>query len=147
MQSQFAVPGLAACAGLLVALGLTPGLLTAQTQPARDTGSAHRVDNSAQNKGQGRTADQQLNDKSDVRITQQIRQAIIADHSLSLYGHNIKIIARNGAVTLEGPVHSAQEKQSILNDAEGVVGAGKVTDRITVKGGNKPSADNAGSTQ
>lgn len=147
MPYRFPVSRLVASAGLMIAVALTPALLAAQTQSPQAANSGHRVDNSAQNKGQSKTADQQLNDKSDVQITQQIRQAVIADRSLSLYGHNIKIISRNGAVTLKGPVHSAQEKQSILNDAEGVVGAGKVTDKITIKGGNKPSADNAGATQ
>ena len=113
---------------------MTPALLVAQTQTAPPVDHTHRVDNSAQNEGQQKTADQQLNNKSDLQITQQLRKAIIADHSLSMYGHNIKIITRHGAVTLKGPVHSAQEKQAIMADAEGVIGAGKVTDKITVKG-------------
>ncbi|AXC16301.1 transport-associated protein (plasmid) [Acidisarcina polymorpha] len=67
-------------------------------------------------------------------ITKKIRQAIIADKSLSMYGHNIKIITLNGSVTLKGPVHSEDEKQSIAAKAAEVVGSpDKVTNQITVK--------------
>lgn len=140
MLSKYSVAKLAAVSGLFLSFAMTPALLVAQTQTAPPVDSTHRVDNSAQNEGQQKTADQQLNNKSDLQITQQLRKAIIADHSLSMYGHNIKIITRHGAVTLKGPVHSAQEKQAIMADAEGVVGAGKVTDKITVKGQPKWSS-------
>lgn len=67
-------------------------------------------------------------------ITKKIRESLIADKSLSMYGHNVKIITRNGAVTLKGPVHSEEEKQRIASKAEEVVGsADKVNDRLTVK--------------
>ena len=35
----------------------------------------------------------------------------MADKSLSTYAHNIKIVTRDGKVTLEGPVRSGAEKQ------------------------------------
>ena len=147
MKLNLSFSQVALASGLALALASPPPRLFAQTQSASPAESNHRVDNSAQNVAQGKTADQQLNDKRDVQITQEIRKALIADHSLSMYGHNIKIITRNGAVTLSGPVHSAQEKQAILSDAHGVVGTGKISDRITVKGGAKPSATNPASTQ
>ena len=53
-----------------------------------------------------KTADQQKGNGSDLQITQQIRQAILRDKSLSTYAHNIKIITQNGQVTLKGPVRS-----------------------------------------
>jgi osmotically-inducible protein OsmY len=66
--------------------------------------------------------------------TKKIRQAIVADHSLSTYAHNIKIIAQNGEVTLKGPVHSEDEKSSIAAKAADVVGSqDKVHNDLTVK--------------
>ena len=101
---------------------------------AAQTGSASSTpDNSANNKPAQTTADQQSSAGSDRAITQKIRQAVIADKSLSMYAHNVKIITRQGAVTLKGPVRSDAEKQTVESAAAGVVGQGKVTDELTVK--------------
>jgi len=137
------VSKLAATCGLLLGFTLAPTHLRAQEQASDQASqtaapdSSHRVDNSAQNKGQHKTADKQLNNQTDLQITRQVRRTIIADKSLSTYGHNIKIITRNGAVTLKGPVHSAQEKQTLVADAQGAAGSGTVTDQITVKGNSR----------
>jgi hyperosmotically inducible protein len=67
-------------------------------------------------------------------LTKKIRQSIIADKSLSTYGHNVKIIAKGGMVTLKGPVHSEDEKSSIASKAAEVAGGqDKVTNQLTVK--------------
>lgn len=95
--------------------------------------SSTAPDNSAQNKGRQMTADQQKSDASDRTITMKIRRSIIADKSISTYGHNVKIITRNGMVTLKGPVDSDTEKQTIDSKAAEVVGQDKVTDQLTVK--------------
>jgi osmotically-inducible protein OsmY len=79
------------------------------------------------------TADQGKNNESDRTIMQKIRQAVIADKSLSTYAHNVKIISQNGKVTLKGPVHSEAEKQTIEQKAIDVAGAGNVTNEITIK--------------
>lgn len=94
---------------------------------------AQAPDNSAHNQSQKATADQSSNSSSDLEITQKIRKAVIADKSLSTYGHNCKIIALNGAVTLRGPVHSDDEKQAIAAHAAEVVGQDRVTNELTVK--------------
>jgi osmotically-inducible protein OsmY len=67
-------------------------------------------------------------------LTRKIRQALVADKSLSIYGHNIKIITKDGSVTLKGPVQSEEEKQSIASKAESIVGSpDKVTNQLLVK--------------
>jgi hyperosmotically inducible periplasmic protein len=95
--------------------------------------AASAPDNSAHNKGQATTADQQKEGSSDREITRKIRHAVIQDKSLSTYAHNVKIITQNGSVTLKGPVQSDEEKQKIASAAASVVGADKVTDQTTVK--------------
>jgi osmotically-inducible protein OsmY len=90
-------------------------------------------DNSAQNKGQTTTADNQSNAQSDRLLTQQVRKAIMADKGLSTYAHNVKIIAVNGTVTLKGPVQSDDEKQKVVADAATVVDSGKIANQLTVK--------------
>lgn len=80
-----------------------------------------------------RTADQAKDNQSDRDIMQKIRRAIVADKSLSTYAHNVKIIAEHGKVTLKGPVHSAEEKQSVEAKAIEVAGVGNVTNQLTIK--------------
>ena len=79
------------------------------------------------------TADKQSNDPADLKLAQQIRRAIRDDDSLSSYARNIKVITRNGMVTLKGPVHSAQEKSAIEAKAAALAGRGKVSNQIQVK--------------
>ena len=123
-------PALACCA--LLALCCVP--IAAHAQECKSTQStATAPDNSAHNKAHNKTADQQAENDTDRTITQNIRKALMADKSLSTYGHNVKIITVNGAVTLKGPVHSEEEKQSIGAKAAEVAGQDKVSNQLTVK--------------
>ena len=80
------------------------------------------------------TADRQGTSKPDREITRELRKALMADKGLSTYAHNIKIITKNGAVTLKGPVKSEQEHKAVLNTAMTVLGTGTAfTDEISVK--------------
>lgn len=78
------------------------------------------------------TAEQQKNNRSDLETARLIRRAVVTDKSLSLYGHNIKIIVQSGLVTLKGPVRSDEEKQSIEKAAAEVAGAAQVKSEIEV---------------
>lgn len=78
------------------------------------------------------TADAQKNDATDLSLTQQIRKSLMADKSLSTYAHNVKIVAVNGAVTLNGVVRNDQEKQIVEQKAQAIAGAGHVTDDLTI---------------
>ena len=121
---------IASCA--LFLLCATPVALKAQDQSSSRSQTA--PDNSARNKNQTTTADQQPENKSDLEITRDIRRSIVSDKSLSTYAHNVKIITQNGAVTLKGPVDSEQEKQTVASKAAEVVGGSdKVTNELTVK--------------
>ena len=90
-------------------------------------------DNTKQNKDQTNpTADQQKMDPADRAITQKIRKAIHEDNTLSVYGHNIKIITRDGKVTLRGPVRSQEDKSNIEAKAVAVAGQENVTDQLEI---------------
>jgi osmotically-inducible protein OsmY len=82
------------------------------------------------------TADQQKENLSDRDLTKQIRRALVKDKSLSTYAHNVKIISRDGKVTLKGPVRSEDEKQAVEAKAIEVAGQGNVTNDIHVAAGN-----------
>jgi len=90
-------------------------------------------DNTKVNKQGGQTADDQSQTKEDLALVQKIRQAIIKDKSLSTDAHNCKVITRDGAVTLRGPVDSATEKDAVGKLALKIAGDGKVTNELVVK--------------
>jgi osmotically-inducible protein OsmY len=121
-------------AALLSAVVLLGGLSLAGAQ---DSQSNPQPDNTRMNQGDGSkgavTADQQAMNPADRETTKQIRRAIMKDKSISMYGHNVKIITQNGMVTLKGPVRSEEEKQSIEAKAVQVAGPDKVTDNLEVK--------------
>ena len=119
---------------LLSACLLTGAWAVAQDssqQPAPDNTKVNQRDRDSSQP----TADRQKDKRSDREITQQIRQAVMKDSSLSSssYAHNVKIVSQNGMVTLKGPVRSEEDKQSIAAKAAEVVGADKVTNQLEVK--------------
>ncbi len=83
------------------------------------------------------TADQAKNNMSDRDMMKNIRHEVVSDKSISTYGHNVKIIASHGHVTLKGPVHSEDEKKAIEEHARKYAGDGNVENQITVKGDRK----------
>jgi len=68
----------------------------------------------------------------DRTLTQQIRQALMADPDLSANAQNIKIITINGVVTLRGPVASPQEKALIVQKLNGIQGITRVENLLEV---------------
>jgi hyperosmotically inducible periplasmic protein len=100
-----------------------------QAPPAADNTKTNERDRSANEP----TADQQKDNRSDRDITQQIRQSIMKDKSLSTYAHNVKVITQHGQVTLKGPVRSEDEKRAIEAKAAEVAGENKVSSELNVK--------------
>ena len=119
------------CTGLLLGVGVLMNAQepNSQTPAASDNTKTNQRDRSANE----RTADQQKDNRSDRDITQQIRQSIVKDKSLSTYGHNVKVITQNGQVTLKGPVKSEDEKKAIEAKAAEVAGENKVSSELNVK--------------
>ena len=79
------------------------------------------------------TPGDQGNNQTDLKITQQIRQAVMADGSLSFTAKNVKIITQNGKVTLRGPVKSDDERSRIEAAARKVAGTAQVDNQLEVK--------------
>ena len=118
------------CTGLLLGSGALALAQEPATQPtAPDNTKVNERDRSKDEP----TADQQKNSPSDREITQQIRQSIMKDKSLSTYAHNVKIITQNGQVTLKGPVRSEDEKKTVETKAAEVAGENKVSNQLDIK--------------
>lgn len=79
-----------------------------------------------------KTSGDQAENEADRTISQNIRQAVVADDSVSTNGKNVKIITANGVVTLRGPVKSDQEKTNIGAKAQQVAGVKSVDNQLEI---------------
>ena len=74
----------------------------------------------------------QMNNKADLKITQEIRQALMKDE-FSMDAKNIKVITRNSVVTLRGPVKSAAELEKINIAVKAIPGIKSIDNQLQVK--------------
>ena len=104
---------------------------------AQQSDSQAQPDNTTNNKGDNKkgamTADNQKETTADRELAKKIRKSIAGDSSLSSYAHNVKVIVRDGVVTLKGPVKSEDEKNAVGAKATDIAGADKVQNELTVK--------------
>jgi sporulation protein YlmC with PRC-barrel domain len=75
----------------------------------------------------------QGNSKADVATTAQIRKEIVAGKNMSVNAQNVKIITKDGQVTLRGPVNSAEEKRLIGEIANRIARSENVNNQLEVK--------------
>ena len=112
---------------------------TSDHSPATTTSSSSVVapDNTKANKedssNRAKTADMQKNDASDIDLAKRIRRSVLEDKGLSTYGHNVKIVAVDGTVTLNGVVRSADEKSQIEEKAASIAGKEHVVNDLKVQ--------------
>ena len=79
------------------------------------------------------TPEDQKETESDIKITADIRKAIIKNKSLSVDAQNVKIISRNGVVTLRGPVETKKECKKLKKIAKHTPGVLKVDNQLEIK--------------
>jgi len=72
--------------------------------------------------------------KSDIAITQQIRKEVVAHDGFSVDAKNVKIVTRDGVVTLRGPVKTASEKEMVASLAAQTTGVKRVDDQMEIAG-------------
>jgi hyperosmotically inducible periplasmic protein len=84
------------------------------------------------------TADQQKENPADRELAKKIRAALTDDATLSTYAQNVKVIVRDGHVTLKGPVRTAAEKTAVAAKATEIAGKGHVTNSLSIA----PDKDN-----
>jgi osmotically-inducible protein OsmY len=78
------------------------------------------------------TADQAKQNTPDVELAKKIRAALTDDDTLSTYAQNVKVIVRDGKVTLKGPVRSAAEKTAVAAKAIEIAGKEHVTNSLSI---------------
>jgi len=79
-----------------------------------------------------KTSGDQSESEADRTITQNVRQAVVADDSVSTNGKNVKIITVDGTVTLRGPVKSEKEKTNIGAKAQQIAGVRRVDNQLEI---------------
>lgn len=96
--------------------------------PAPDNSGTNVRDRNDQTK----TAGDQSESEADRTISQNIRQSLTSDDSLSTNGKNVKVITIDGKVTLRGPVKNDQEKAAIAAKAQQVAGVKNVDNQLEI---------------
>lgn len=96
-----------------------------------------RADNTANNKADQRadipTPLDQSQSPEDIRISAEIRRAIMEDDTMSMNAQNCKIITANGVVTLRGVVASEQERSVIGARAQQIAGVLRVDNQLEIQ--------------
>jgi hyperosmotically inducible periplasmic protein len=124
--------------GLLLGMQSATAQSAASSQSSTETTArSTAADNTKNNRddpaNRGKTSDQQENDAADLELSQRIRRSVMNDKTLSTYGHNVKIVAVNGTVTLNGVVRSAEEKTQIGMKATSVAGKERVVNDLKIE--------------
>jgi hyperosmotically inducible periplasmic protein len=114
--------------GVYRAYQVEPYFATDATTDADNTGRNERDRND-----QTLTPLDQGNSPADIRTTASIRKEIGAAANMSVNARNVKIITKDGKVTLRGPVNSAEEKRLIGEIANRIARAANVNNQLEVK--------------
>jgi hyperosmotically inducible periplasmic protein len=121
---------------LLLSMVLIVGCSKDRSEDKQVSQTAVEPDNTGRNvrdrSGDTKTPGDQSENEADRTITQNIRQAITGDDSLSTNAKNVKIITNDGTVTLRGPVKSEKEKTEIEAKAKQVAGVKRVDNQLEV---------------
>jgi len=116
---------------------ITLACLSAISLAAMAADDKSKADNTAINardrSDEVKTSGGQSNAPADLKITQEVRRALMKDGELSTTAKNVKVITANGQVTLRGPVKTAQEKAKISELARSAARGAQVVDELDVK--------------
>jgi hyperosmotically inducible periplasmic protein len=104
-----------------------------KVEPYFTTGADNTARNVRDRNDRTLTPLNQGNSQADIDMTAQIRKEIIATKEMSVDAKNVKIITKDGHVTLRGPVNTADEKRLIGEIAERIAGASNVDNRLEAK--------------
>ena len=118
---------------------LAPYLARAATEPVtstkplvQDVDASNTGINKRDRDDKTLTPVDQMNNPSDLKITQEIRQALMKGE-FSMDAKNIKVITRDGNVTLRGPVKTTAELERIGVLVKPMPGIKSIDNQLQVK--------------
>jgi hyperosmotically inducible periplasmic protein len=109
-----------------------PGNAAASPLPPRSPDADNSRVNQRDRNGAALTPMDQGPSEADRTMTQQIRQAVMRDKTLSFTAKNVKIITIKGKVTLRGTVKTEAERTAIEAAARAVAGGEQVESLLEV---------------
>lgn len=124
-----------------LALALATSLLAADPTPPPPTPTPKPTPTNAENTGRNARDTKpgavlptdQSNKPEDLKATQDIRKAVMADKALSVNAKNAKIITTETMVVLRGPVDSQAEREQLNKYAKASAGSREVRDELEVR--------------
>lgn len=96
-------------------------------------GTTTRSESDRDKEPESLTAQDQSNAPGDLDATKQIRREIVSRDDLSFAAKNIRVITRDGKVTVTGHVASEDEIETILEIVRDEMGEGQVTNNLEVQ--------------
>jgi len=102
-------------------------------QKANEVDADNTKKNERDKSDQTKTPGDQAENEADRNITQEIRKGVVGAKSLSQTAKNVKIITKDGVVTLRGPVNSEDEKSEIATLAQNAPGVKRVDNQLEIK--------------
>ena len=117
---------------LILLLGCSKKEEAKNDQPSPTVAADNSAKNVRDRDDATKTSGDQSESEADRTISQNIRQAINADDSLSTNGKNVKIITAEGVVTLRGPVKDETEKTNIVAKAQQIAGVRSVENQLEI---------------
>lgn len=120
-------------AGCLIMAGPVRAEQNSTLQLAVDSALENTQQNVRDQNDKTLTPEDQKETKKDLRITAHIRKNLVRDKSLSVNAQNVKIISRNGVVTLRGPVETETESKKLQEIAQKTRGVVQVDNQLEHK--------------
>jgi osmotically-inducible protein OsmY len=117
----------------LVLVCTLAAVMTAAPALAGDYDADNSAKNARDRGDQSMTPADQGGSAADRELTANIRKAIADDDGLSMNAHNVKVITKDGVVTLRGPVKNAAEKTSVAAKAQKVAGVKRVDNQLEIE--------------
>ena len=124
--------GRSACALVVIASMTSVAFSQSAPAPASSAAPDNTAVNARDRQAATPTSMDQPNNKVDVQLAANVRQAIVNDRSLSMSAHNVKLVAASGVVTLRGPVATTQERTRVGELATRVAGVTRVDNQLDV---------------
>ncbi len=120
----------------LVLSSIVTTLVACSPSPPTENVAADNSGSSTRDQGAATVAaDGRSNSVMDIAISMKIRDAILADKSLSVNAQNVEIVTDAGVVTLRGRVASIAEKTSVGAAAQRIGGVKRVQNDLEVASG------------
>ena len=97
-------------------------------KPANDTAV-----NARDQYGAMPTPPDQGNGSADIKTAAEIRRAVVGDSALSMDAKNVKIVVKDGLVTLRGPVKTEAERAEVERKAASIAGVTNVENHLDIE--------------